>query len=456
MAHVRKVETNKKRNGKPVAHYEVRWVEFVLVTDDTGQLAKRKKYRQETYPTKADADDRLREIERDAAQLGRVTGREARLEPFAMYGRAFLDALEGSIKARTLAEYRRILDTYVLPEFATRPIGSITPADARRFRADLVSRGLARGTIKHAFDVFRRVLDTAVTDGALPANPAASVPRLRQTDTQPFTPHPLSAEQVAAVAGHVAARVPVYGLVVLFAAYTGLRAAELAGLEIQDITLAPGRGSVRVERTKRRARREIVTGTPKSRKSRRTVPLDAWLADDLRDYLSTHPRRDDPTAPLFPARHGRNAVGMPRKVAEAPDTFNWAAPLDPNTVYATYLRPALRAHNLPVTTPARPETTAEDGTAVPAAPPERGVRWHDLRHTFAVLSLSAGAHYMQVSKWLGHESYVTTLTIYADYIDTEEGGKAVPLARPVAPAQSSTQQAECRVISLADRRRSAG
>lgn len=57
----------------------------------------------------------------------------------------------------------------------------------------------------------------------------------------------------------------------------------------------------------------------------------------------------------------------------------------------------------------------------------RGVRLHDLRHTFAVLSLSAGAHYMAVSKWLGHESYVTTLTIYADYIDEGEGGKSVPL-----------------------------
>ena len=49
-----------------------------------------------------------------------------------------------------------------------------------------------------------------------------------------------------------------------------------------------------------------------------------------------------------------------------------------------------------------------------------------------MLSLSAGAHYMQVSKWLGHESYVTTLTIYADYVTEDEGGKAVPLARPTA------------------------
>jgi hypothetical protein len=38
------------------------------------------------------------------------------------------------------------------------------------------------------------------------------------------------------------------------------------------------------------------------------------------------------------------------------------------------------------------------------------VRFHDLRHTFATLALSAGEHYMQVSKWLGHSSYVLTLT----------------------------------------------
>jgi integrase len=38
------------------------------------------------------------------------------------------------------------------------------------------------------------------------------------------------------------------------------------------------------------------------------------------------------------------------------------------------------------------------------------VRWHDLRHAFAVMSLTAGQHYMAVSKMLGHASYVTTLT----------------------------------------------
>ena len=37
-----------------------------------------------------------------------------------------------------------------------------------------------------------------------------------------------------------------------------------------------------------------------------------------------------------------------------------------------------------------------------------------------------------MSKMLGHASYVTTLTVYADYITESDGGKAAPLRRPVA------------------------
>ena len=35
------------------------------------------------------------------------------------------------------------------------------------------------------------------------------------------------------------------------------------------------------------------------------------------------------------------------------------------------------------------------------------------------------------SKMLGHASYVTTLTVYADYITESDGGKAARLRRPV-------------------------
>jgi hypothetical protein len=36
------------------------------------------------------------------------------------------------------------------------------------------------------------------------------------------------------------------------------------------------------------------------------------------------------------------------------------------------------------------------------------------------MNLSAGEHYMQVSKWLGHSSFLLTLSTYADYIGEDE------------------------------------
>jgi integrase len=94
----------------------------------------------------------------------------------------------------------------------------------------------------------------------------------------------------------------VYALAVLFAAYTGVRAAELQGLQVGDVTLSeiPGTvGSMRFvgTKTKRKAVPDgggelrgtepsvWVEGTPKSHASTdRVVPLGPWLADDLRDY----------------------------------------------------------------------------------------------------------------------------------------------------------------------------
>jgi hypothetical protein len=74
-----------------------------------------------------------------------------------------------------------------------------------------------------------------------------------------------------------------------------------------------------------------------------------------------------------------------------------------------------------------PERTAEDGTVLPAV---KGVRLHGLRHTAAVLWLTAGVHCIQVAKWLGHSSHVLTLTTYADYIPEVEAEN--PLPEPVA------------------------
>lgn len=60
------------------------------------------------------------------------------------------------------------------------------------------------------------------------------------------------------------------------------------------------------------------------------------------------------------------------------------------------------------------------------------LRCHDLRRAFAVMSLSAGEHYMSVSKMLGHASFVTTLTVYAGYMTERDNGENAPLRLPAA------------------------
>lgn len=84
-----------------------------------------------------------------------------------------------------------------------------------------------------------------------------------------------------------------------------------------------------------------------------------------------------------------------------------------NNLRKRYLYPALAALELP------------------------NARWHDLRGTFAVMSLQ-GDYYRNVSRWLGHEKISTTLDIYASVIPSEHGGKRAPLPEPT-PAPRPTR-----------------
>lgn len=51
------------------------------------------------------------------------------------------------------------------------------------------------------------------------------------------------------------------------------------------------------------------------------------------------------------------------------------------------------------------------------------------------LQLSAGVHFMQVSKWMGHANYTLTLNTYGEWRPAGDGGAPNNLPEPVpAPA----------------------
>lgn len=101
------------------------------------------------------------------------------------------------------------------------------------------------------------------------------------------------------------------------------------------------------------------------------------------------------------------------------------------TFYDTIMKPALAAIGLPAS---RPATTT--------APAQQGVRLHDLRHTFAVMQLMAGVHFMQVSRWLGHSTFTLTLDTYGDWIPEEDGGAGNNLPEPEAVAAPPAPEPE--------------
>lgn len=463
MAYIRERITKSRDNGKPVKRYVVVWTE--PVRDGFGLPIPRDPNRpdgpkltsphQQTYAARADAEARRDELNAAKHTTG-TAGMAAQVKagelPFGHYVRAWLDAqrikvASGKLKADTLDEYGRVLANAAVPQFGAMAIAAITPAHCEQFLTNLVARGLTPKTVGAHWANLRRVLDYAVKHGAIVTNPTERVDFSVSGgvgDRERFEHHPLSADQVAAVAAVIGQRYPVYELLTYFAAYTGPRAGELTGFEIADLVFVPTlagqpiKASVNVRRTKKRKGGVWVAGTLKSKRSRRTVPLPDWLAARMADYLANehpygNPQSDayNPSAPLWPNRI-KGGYRNPDVLAVSP--LDYSEPPNMQTFYENVFQPALAAVGLPVSSPAIEAHTNADGSVTPAREAVAGVRLHDLRHTFATLQLSAGVHFMQVSKWLGHATYTLTLDTYGDWIPEADGGTANSLPEPTAPS----------------------
>ncbi|WP_407359297.1 tyrosine-type recombinase/integrase [Microbacterium sp. LTA6] len=151
-----------------------------------------------------------------------------------------------------------------------------------------------------------------------------------------------------------------YGLLVRFAAHTGLREGELAALRIGDVTsMGAVASEVRVERSIRSIKGGWKIDTPKTAAGRRTTPLPRALREDLTDYLAKHRYHNDPSAPLWPGRIPGSACD-PRGV-------DFDRQFDIGSVIRYYFKPALR----------------ELGFG--------NIRWHDLRHYYATVMIPRSA-----------------------------------------------------------------
>lgn len=189
--------------------------------------------------------------------------------------------------------YRQKCEDLIAPYFERVPLAELGAEDVEGWHAALLARKSARGggtlspsTVVTAHRIFSAALNEAVRRKRMPFNPCSIVPPPR-ADRQP--PEPPSAAEVDMVLK--ACETWPNGARWVLAITTGLRQGEALGMRRPDVRLtAPA--SVTVRQALARVSGEWAYKAPKSRKSRRTVPLPAIGARALALHFERNPVRD--------------------------------------------------------------------------------------------------------------------------------------------------------------------
>ncbi|OJX63900.1 MAG: hypothetical protein BGO95_06870 [Micrococcales bacterium 73-13] len=389
------------------------------------------RFRQRSFTVKREAERFQLRIE---SQLEEGTSTAALVrsgKTFRQVAEDMIATTHHKLKRTTAQSEVGTLRKHVYPTFGARKVSTITMHEVEDWIAKLAteprsprpskanphpepSAPLHPSSVKQAYLALHKVLKYAMRHRLIGHDPAQGVALPRVTHEQRFEPDFLTAQEVDALVARLAGAYPA-DLFVELAAYTGLRAGEMLGLQVRDVNLM--RRTLRVERTLQFVKGGWVEDTPKSEKSIRTVPLRRALVERLTAYLAQHPRRDEPQAPLWP---GRNYAGG----GEWRGGLDYGKRMDYASFYRNRFAPAAAALGHP------------------------GLRFHDLRHTAASLFAASGMPLARVSRILGHADTTITYKVYLGFFPDDFQQDMDRLDAYLAPTAAPVQD----VVELPFRR----
>lgn len=278
------------------------------------------------------------------------------------------DTARRHLRPRTFQNYELMVRLHLVPTLGQRRLDRITAADVRGLLNAKSDSGLSASTVKHIHAVLRVALEQAVRDDILVRNVARLV-KSPALDAEPVEPLDVDeARRLLAVSKDDR-------LHALWAAALsiGLRKGEALGLRWEDVDFEEGR--VRVVQQLQRIDGSLRLDPPKTRGSRRTIPVPPVCIDAL---LSHRVRQ----------KEERAALGEYWKESGLVFTTQFGTPIDPRNVNRWF-----------------------DALCKRAGVPR--VRVHDLRHTCASLLLAQGVHPRVVMEILGHSQISMTMNTYS-------------------------------------------
>jgi integrase len=269
----------------------------------------------------------------------------------------YLKHIQTNLKPRTVKRYREAIEAHLRPAFGKVKLNTLDAQRIEEIYAKKLNDGLAPASIHVLHAVLSASLKRAIRLKLVQHNPCkdVEVPRIEREEVKVFEPFEVRALLSAAKDDRLEA-------LWVVALSTGVREGEALALQRGDVNL--NAGTLRISRTVYNG----VVGTPKSKRSRRTIVLPKMAHTALKRHIRQGDYEEG-SAYLFP-----NGVGKPM----------W--------YYTTFIN----HHWKPLLNRAGVEYKV----------------FHTCRHHVASTLLSKGLPITSVARFLGHDER-TLLSTYA-------------------------------------------
>ena len=270
----------------------------------------------------------------------------------------YMEDMAARLKQSTLLTKKAVLQTHILPFFGSKPINEIKASDVRRWQAKLMSspNNYSQTYLKKISTELNSIINYAKRFYDLNTNPcgkAGTIGKAKAEEMDYWTYD----EYIAFREGVKDKSLSYICFEVLY--WTGMREGELLALSPADIDL--DNKTISINRTYQRIEGKDVFTSPKTRKSKRKIPIPDFLCQELSDYILSRYMLDADER-LFP-------------------------------VTKSYL-----SHEM---------IRGCKNTGV------KKIRIHDIRHSHASLLINQGCDALMLADRLGHEKVSTTLNTYS-------------------------------------------
>lgn len=325
------------------------------------------------------------------------------LEPSGMKLSDWLDSwmtdYSGDKKYSTMKHYRAACETHIKPRLGDVPLSKLNAVMVQKFYNSLShpedgEKALSPKTVKNVHGILSKAMSQAVRNGLIKFNPCegAVLPKVSKKEIRP-----LNNEQVKGLL-ELADSDEVYGILLKLIVLTGLREAEAMGLTWDCVDFEKGTILVNKQLQKRpKSAGGMVFSSLKNGKPRLLRPAP-YVMQLLRQRQEQQRKQRLEAGEAWEEWHDAQAEGF------LVFTTLTGSYLSPQTVYNHFKVMAAKL-------------------GVPNA------RVHDLRHTFAVLSLENGDDIKTVQGNLGHATAAFTLDVYGHVSDTMQKASAERMER---------------------------